>query len=327
MFCVFIHTGSPLSKAIQGIGLIQISGGITKDHVTQGKKSMPVLNENPISGFDRFRLSWKNSLQNIEFQQYVRSRLPDSLTEIINSTNDHDFVEEPTDVHAFLYDAVTAFGVTMCHTNTSQTFFSGQDIYSHVSELDFVSASGTIRMTSTGTRNLSTVAFALWNVRVVGVDADGMSIVEFVPSYSYIDEKWEVLFGNEFKFANGSNISPESLPPIIHDYNYILSSDRAFGYTLMSVVLAFSMVCIVWTIIHRKNHVVDSAQPLFLIIVFIGALIMALTTIPAGFDETIANSMNGLDAACMSVPWLYFLGFNLSSGALLAKTRAVYGVS
>jgi 7 transmembrane sweet-taste receptor of 3 GCPR/Receptor family ligand binding region len=319
--------GSSFSKAIQGIGLIQISGGVTIDHVTQGKEATPIFNENPITGYDRFRLSWRNSLQDTEFQTYVRSKLPNSIAEINNLTIDDFFVQEPIGVHAFLYDAVTAFGVSMCRTNSSQFFFTGQDIYSYLRELDIESASGTVRMTSTGTRNISTVAFALWNVRVVGVDSDGMSIVEFVPSYSYIAEKWEVLSGNEFIFANGSSIPPESLPPINHDNNYILRADRAFGYTLMGLSITSSIIAIVWTIIYRKNHVIDSAQPLFLLIVFVGALIMALTTIPAGFDETIANSLNGLDAACMAVPWLYFIGCNLSSGALLAKTRAVYGVS
>jgi hypothetical protein len=37
--------------------------------------------------------------------------------------------------------------------------------------------------------------------------------------------------------------------------------------------------------------------------------------------------MRGLDVACMAVPWLYFLGTNIASGALLAKTKAVHQVN
>jgi 7 transmembrane sweet-taste receptor of 3 GCPR len=333
LFTNVVHThslhsfsGSVVNKAVQGIGIIQMSAGITSDPVTQGKVAVPTISDNPTTGFERFRLAWKYALQDIGFGQYVQSKLPKSFAEMTDFDVANYFIQDPIGLHAFIYDTITAFGVSMCRTNPSRNFFAGQDIYERLRELDIMGASGNVRMTSTGTRNHSSVAFVVWNVRSVGADSDGMSILEYVPSFGSNSDKWFVLPGNEFVYADGSETAPESLPLINHDYNYITRSDRIFGYTLMSIILVLSVGAIIWTVSYRKNHVVDAAQPLFLIIVFVGAFIMALTTIPAGFDETIISSMNGLDASCMAIPWLYFVGSNLSTGALLAKTKAVYEV-
>jgi hypothetical protein len=303
-----------------------MSAAVTSDRIVQGKTATPTISDDPTTGFERFRFAWKYALQDTEFRQYVQSKLPESFEGMTDVDADNFFIQDPIGLHAFVYDTVTAFGISMCHTNSSRNYFSGQDIYEQLRELDIESASGNVRMTSTGTRNESSVAFVVWNVRSVGNDSDGMSLLEYVPSYGSTADKWSVIPGNEFLYADGSEIPPESLPVINHDYNYITRSDRIFGYTLMTIIIALSIGAIIWTISYRKNHVVDAAQPLFMIVVFLGAFVMALTIIPAGFDETIISSMNGLDAACMAIPWLYFIGSNLSSGALLAKTKAVYEV-
>lgn len=317
---------SSVSKVIQGIGFIGMSAGITSERVTQGKVATPSVNENPTTGFERFRLAWKSALQDNAFRQYAQTKLPESFAGMSDIDTDNYFIQDPGGLQAFMYDTVTTFGVAMCRTNSSTNFFTGQDIYDQIRNLELRMASGNVQLSNVGSRIYSSIAFLVWNVRSVGVDSFGLSILEFVPSYGFDLDKWIVLSGNEFIFADGSGIAPESLPVIYHDYNYISRSDRIFGYTLMSIILLSSVGAISWTLYNRKNHVIDAAQPLFLIIVFVGAFIMALSTIPAGFDDSVISSMNGLDAACMAIPWLYFMGSNLSSGALLAKTKAVYGV-
>jgi 7 transmembrane sweet-taste receptor of 3 GCPR len=321
-----VFPDSSLSKVIQGIGFIGMSAGITSERVTQGKVATPTVNENPTTGFERFRLAWKSALQDNAFRQYAQTKLPESFAGMSDIDTDNYFIQDPGGLHAFMYDTVTTFGVAMCRTNSSTNFFTGQDIYDQIRNLELMMASGNVQLSNVGSRIYSSIAFLVWNVRSVGVDSFGLSILEYVPSYGFDLDKWIVLSGNEFIFADGSGIAPESLPVIYHDYNYISRSDRIFGYTLMSIILLSSVGAISWTLYNRKNHVIDAAQPLFLIIVFVGAFIMALSTIPAGFDDSVISSMNGLDAACMAIPWLYFMGSNLSSGALLAKTKAVYGV-
>jgi alpha-beta hydrolase superfamily lysophospholipase len=77
---------------------------------------------------------------------------------------------------------------------------------------------------------------------------------------------------------------------------------------------------------HLHDHIVDSAQPLFLIVVSAGALIMTLAIVPLAFEETVTTSEQLLNAACMAVPWLYFIGTSIALSALLAKMNAVYKV-
>jgi 7 transmembrane sweet-taste receptor of 3 GCPR len=304
-----------------------MQGGITADPIIQGKDTTPTFDESATSGFERFRLTWRDSLQDEEFVSYVRSKLPRSLDNTTGFDVNADFANEPTGFHPFLYDAVTALGVSMCRAGASSGYFTGEQIYSNVRELDIEGATGKVRISTTGTRDYTTLSFALWNVRIVGTDSEGFSIIEFAPSYRYDAETWTVVPGNAFQFAGGSVIVPDSLPPVNHDYNYLTKTDRIFGYTLMSIVVATAIASIIWTVVCRKSHVVNSSQPLFLIVVGVGSMVMALATFPAGLDETVVSSINSLDIACMAVPWLYFLGSNIATGALLAKTRAVHQVS
>lgn len=301
-------------------------GGKTTGRIVQGKEPSPSYVENSTSGFERFRLSWRNALQDEDFRAFVHTKLPESLNETSNFVLNDTFSNEPFGWHPFLYDAVTSLGVSMCNVNASSRFFTGKDVYSHFQEIDIVSASGIVQVASTGTRDFETISFVLWNFRVTGSDSNGFSVLELVPSYYYEAGRWEVILGNEFQYPGGSMFAPDSLPPVSHEYNYISKSDRIFGYTLMSFIMAFSLCCIAWTFYCRKSHVVGSSQPIYLIMVSIGAVIMSLAIFPAGLDETIVDSMHGLDIACMAIPWLYFLGTNIASGALLAKTRAVHQV-
>jgi 7 transmembrane sweet-taste receptor of 3 GCPR len=317
---------SSASQAIRGTGLVQMLGGKTSDRIVQGRESTPVFDQNATSGFERFRSSWRDALQDEEFVSFVKSKLPESLNATSGFNIDDDFANEPTGCHPFLYDAVTVLGVSMCQINASSIFFTGKDLYSQFLGVDIDSASGNIRVAMTGTRDFATISFVIWNVRVAGSDSDGFSILEFVPSFHYVADTWEVIPGNEFQYANGSIAAPDSLPPVSHDYNYINKSDRIFSYTLMSFVMVSSICAIAWTFVCRKSHVVNSSQPIFLVMTSVGAFIMSLAIYPAGLDETVVSSLHGLDVACMAIPWLYFLGTNIAFGALLAKTRAVHQV-
>lgn len=320
-------TDSSSSQAIRGIGLVQMLGGKTTDRIVQGIESTPVFDQNATSGFERYRSSWRDALQDEKFVNYVHTKLPESLNTTSGFLLGDNFAKEPTGCHPFLYDAVTALGVSMCQLNETTMFFTGKDLYSQFQDVAIESASGKLIVSMTGTREFATISFVIWNVRVVGSDSDGFSVLEFVPSFHYVAGRWEVIPGNEFQYPNGSMAAPDSLPPVSHEYNYIKRSDRIFGYTLMAFIVTFSICSITWTLIRLKSHVVNSSQPIFLVMVSAGAVIMSLAIFPAGLDETVVNSMHGLDVACMAVPWLYFLGTNIACGALLAKTRAVHQVS
>jgi 7 transmembrane sweet-taste receptor of 3 GCPR len=319
---------SPLSRAVHGAGFIQMQGTVDSERFVIGReRKAPTFKEDSTLGFDRFRVSWRDASLDEAFVEHVKTKLPTSLDETSGFDRSANFTGDPHGFLNFHYDAVTALGISMCRAGENQTFFAGNDIYSQFRQLDFEGASGTIRIApDTGTRLYSTIAFVVWNVRILGMNDKGYSVIEYVPSFRFEDDTWIEIPGNAYEFADGTTNIPNPLPPVDFGYNYIGRSSRAVAYTLMGIIAFSSVASMFWTWHHRHSHAVDSAQPLFLVSVSVGTLIMVSAVIPLAFDETVASSMETLNRACMGVPWLYFLGFSISLSGLLAKMEAVHQV-
>jgi Receptor family ligand binding region/7 transmembrane sweet-taste receptor of 3 GCPR len=316
--------GSPLSKALHGTGFIQMQGGISTTRLRQGTPSTPEFNDNATTSFDRFRLSWRDAVNDQTIIKYIRSKFPASMVDMAGYERAVEFNRDPNGFLNFNYDVVTALGLAMCRAGENKTFFTGDDIYAQFRQLDFDGASGRVRIIpETGTRDYTTMTFVLWNVVIVS-DVD--SALEYILSVQFEQDKWIGVPGNAFVFADGTTVAPESLPTNSFNFNYIGTTSRSIGYAVAGIVIVVAIVSVVWTMCHVNDHVVDSSQPLFLLLISVGALMMASSVFPLGIDESLVTSMKGLDTACMAVPWLYFIGTSIALGGLLAKTKAVYKV-
>jgi hypothetical protein len=177
---------SPLSRAVHGAGFIQMQGTVDSDRFVIGReRKAPTFKEDSTLGFDRFRVSWRDASLDEAFVEHVKTKLPASLDETSGFDRSANFTGDPHGFLNFHYDAVTALGISMCRAGENQTFFAGSDIYSQFRQLDFEGASGTIRIApDTGTRLYSTIAFVVWNVRILGMNDKGYSVIEYVPSFS-----------------------------------------------------------------------------------------------------------------------------------------------
>lgn len=238
-----------------------------------------------------------------------------------------DFTDNPNGFLSFLYDAVTAIGLSMCQAGENASFFSGVDVFEKFRHLDFEGASGRNRILPTsGTREFTTISFVMWNVRIAGVDTDGFSVIEYVPSYIFANNTWNEVPGNRYEFAGGSTSPPGSIPPVPFDYNYIGQTARFGSYIFMGIVMIAAILSLIWMFVFRHNRIVYSAQPMYLIMVCFGAVMASAAILPLALEEdTVLNSRN-LDRACMGVPWLYFVGISIVLSGLLAKTKAVFVV-
>ena len=87
-----------------------------------------------------------------------------------------------------------------------------------------------------------------------------------------------------------------------------LTSIRPVGYTLMSIILASSLVSLCWVIKYREKTIVKSAQPQFLFLLILGIVIMGLAIVPMGLDDSVV-SIEGASIACMVTPWMVVVGF------------------
>jgi hypothetical protein len=316
--------------ALQGAAMISMEGSFTSNPLLSGSNSTnrsEVVSDDNGNAFnndtdDELYIAWKSALSDESFIEYVRSRLPVSLDE----TDDFDrnkvkFSDNIESFNGFLYDSITAVGISMCQAGENEIFFTGEQVYDHFRNLSFIGTSGNVQIDPrTGTRNSSSVSFVVWNTVLNDTS------MEFVPAYIYTNKAWRIIPGNSFHFADGTESPPNSLPLPNMDYNYIGKSERIVGFGMMTISVTSSIICLLWLMYYRKESLVVSSQPLFLGLVSIGTLFMSLTILPFSIDDSTERSQQHLNQACMAVPWLYILGISMASSAIVAKIRGVYKV-
>ncbi|KAI2497094.1 hypothetical protein MHU86_17411 [Fragilaria crotonensis] len=74
--------------------------------------------------------------------------------------------------------------------------------------------------------------------------------------------------------------------------------------------------------VHRKRRVVKASQPLFLVLIGFGVVIMVSSIIPLSVDDS-GYTKDVCNLACMAFPWLLCIGFATTFSALFSKTWRV----
>jgi ABC-type sugar transport system substrate-binding protein len=127
---------------------------------------------------------------------------------------------------------------------------------------------------------------------------------------------------NSSDLVFGTNLSlllriPLILPTLTVDQNFV-GNYRILGYVLFCILASLSIVVMAWVLMKRKTYIVRASQPIFLIVVAVGALIMSSSIIPIGFDNE-NYSVGACSAACIATPWLLSIGFSTVFSALFSK--------
>ena len=113
---------------------------------------------------------------------------------------------------------------------------------------------------------------------------------------------------------------PLELPDVQINTNYI-GNLRYVGFTLYGLIALAAIGFGIWAWLHRKVRVVNASQPMFLIMIATGALIMGSSMIPLSFDDSSSNyTQKRGEVMCMSIPWLISIGFATTFSALFSKT-------
>ena len=97
-----------------------------------------------------------------------------------------------------------------------------------------------------------------------------------------------------------------------------LTKIRPVGYTLLAIILASSIASFCWVYKYREKTIVKSAQPQFLLLLIFGIVIMGLSIVPMGLDDSVVST-EGASIACMVTPWMVVIGFSLTFAALFFK--------
>ena len=121
-------------------------------------------------------------------------------------------------------------------------------------------------------------------------------------------------------YRSGSTSAPTILPEA-KENNYLTVGARGFGYFLFGSAALVSASCMVVLMWLRNEFLIVRSQPFFVGLVCVGSLSMPISILTLSFDEMTMPSELGLDAACMSTMWFFFIGHVLSFSALFTKLR------
>ncbi|CAB9504717.1 acid type B receptor subunit 2 [Seminavis robusta] len=97
-----------------------------------------------------------------------------------------------------------------------------------------------------------------------------------------------------------------------------LTGVRPLGLALMIIIMVSSIACVAWVFLNRSTRIVKAAQPFFLDLIAVGAIVMSFSILTMSVDDSMA-SQTGCNIACMATPWLAATGFTLIFSALFSK--------
>src|SRR6056300_102225 len=80
------------------------------------------------------------------------------------------------------------------------------------------------------------------------------------------------------------NLIPIDLPQVQVNQN-LTGNLRIAGFVCFSLIALYAIICALWTIFCRRTVIVKAAQPLFLVMVALGVLVMSSSLIPLSFDD------------------------------------------
>jgi hypothetical protein len=218
-----------------------------------------------------------------------------------------------------MYDAVMSYGLAACQTG-NDTMFTGPELYDHIMKLDYKGASGTVNFNEkTGLRDPRGVEYYLANLMSYNATAlhegegqnstfnntlgDFAAIfvdkISILPSTGKIETQEALVFPLEATSPPAPYFAIVDLVPL---------GINAFCWSLAGLIVLLSLAFAVWTIKNRSNPKVRASQPIFLVLLCCGTLLIGLSTILVPFQEDVIFNESTLSSICMLNAWLLSLG-------------------
>lgn len=273
---------------------------------------------------DEFLSAWLEIKRDAEDLDYLLTKMP-------QYPNEPDFrlvvasdLSESTDYWASLspklYETTIALGLAACAVRSNGTTLDGPSHYQATVDHSFVGVSGTVELDpTTGSRKPQSQLYVIQNFVAVPVNGSDELALDSVQTH-YFNREW--IQQQPIVFSDGTTNIPDDLPPAEIQYNYIGTTLRVIGGIFSGIVIALSIACSLWTHRYQNVHVVRASQPIFLHFICLGTFLMGVSIIPLSIDQEIAKP-GPVNAACMSFPWLFALGWCVAFSALYVKTRRV----
>lgn len=94
------------------------------------------------------------------------------------------------------------------------------------------------------------------------------------------------------------------------------------AYAMFGLNASSILMCVVWLYYHWWSSQVRFSQPNLLLLVLFGCMVSSSTIIAMAQED----EGEGPVEACITIPWLYSLGFSITFGTLFAKIRRIYSI-
>jgi hypothetical protein len=138
-----------------------------------------------------------------------------------------------------------------------------------------------------------------------------------------VNDVWTAQWWNETKDAPFIYASGLLTPPALNrgtpPQNYLKNGARYVGWAILSVEVASTIGSALFLRRNREKPAILSKQPPFLYLLLFGTCVTAFAILPFSLDEGLGFSKNELDKACISIPWLIAIGYNIMYQALACK--------
>ena len=276
----------------------------------------------------RFYNALEEFYQDEQLQAEFIAAVPDpEVTVLLSNYSFGDHVPAPFLFHHLIYDSVIAMSLAACDT---PGLFTGPQLYQQLLGVELEGISGFISFNNqTGTRSSASAQYRVDNLLLSDNRSTATEFKLDVQTTAMIlgDNVTQL---HPFVYYNNQTQRPPTLPLILDppvDYHLIPVWAQIVGWSLSGVVILTSLALIVWTLWNRKKFIVSAAQPIFLCQLCLGTILLATAVFPLSLQDSADNladddfdTPHRLDTACMSIPWLLFVGFVTSVSATLSKT-------
>jgi hypothetical protein len=197
------------------------------------------------------------------------------------------------------YDTVITIGLASCGGLPT--------LRENLAGVNFAGTSGNIRFLPNFDRDPSTFKYYLYNIFATSNSTIGANVVG-----SFSSAAWN--FTSTITYSDGGHVAPVDVAPPNQVIDYIPFGAKIVGYVEGALAVGTSTVLMLYTIHHRKHAVFVESQPMFMILLSLGCLIIGASIITL----TIEN-----DIGCMLFPWFFSIGLVLAMTSIATKSLRV----
>jgi 7 transmembrane sweet-taste receptor of 3 GCPR len=129
---------------------------------------------------------------------------------------------------------------------------------------------------------------------------------------------WNNIPNTTLIYRDGTT-TPSRLLRRAENMNTITPSVRVIGLVLMSILIFVALATAALLFWLYNDPIVQSAQPIFMLLLCAGSVIMSTTIFTLSFDEAAGWTNQQLSVACSLAPWLFFTGQLIIVSAHFAK--------